>query len=114
MCMNIKKTIAGILTIATLSGAVVVSLSKPEKLTYEEGLLIREIYNYEIQQQGGSVTFVNDENALDNLHDILLTRKIKATTTIRKQEFSSTSYGILRSGLFMKAEQKTLIEKILK
>lgn len=112
--MDIKKTIAALLTIATVAGGAIVALDKPDKLSYQEGLLIREIYNYEIQQQGGSVTFKSDKNALENLHDILLTREIKATTTIQGQEFSTTSYSILRSELFLQAEQKTLIESLIK
>jgi len=110
--MDIKKTIAALLTIATVAGGAIVALDKPDKLSYQEGLLIREIYNYEIQQRGGSVTFINDKNWMENLHDVLLTREIIATTTIRGQEFSTTSYGILRSGLFLKAEQKTFIERL--
>jgi len=101
------------MALATLTGGVIVGLSKPEKLTYEEGLLIREIYNYEIQQQGGKVTFEGGENALKNLHDTLLERQIKATTTIEGQKLSAENYAILRSGLFLKAEQKSLFGRIL-
>jgi len=111
--MDIKKTIASILAIVTVVTGAVVALDKPDKLTYEEGLLLREIYNYEIEQQGGSITFRSDENALENLHDALLARPVIATTIIKGQEFSVADYEILRSGLFLKAEQKTFIEKLI-
>lgn len=111
--MTIKQTILSLLAVSTVVSGVIVALDKPDKLTYDEGVLLREVYNYEIQQQGGSVTFKNDENALENLHDILLKREIKTPTIIRGEELSPEDYEILRSGIFLKAEQKTLIERII-
>ena len=111
--MDVKKTIASIIALVVITGGVVVGLSRPDELTYEDGLLVREIYSHEIQQRGGSVTFEGGKNALENLHDILLTREITASTTIRGQELSSTTYSILRSALFIKVEQKSLFDNIL-
>ena len=110
----IKKTIIGLMAIGIVSGGLIIGLQVPEKLSYEEAEMLKKIYNYEIQARGGiTLKDVNKNNLIEKLNKEIENKEVLSTSTIDGVEISVDDYKILRSGLFKKAEQKSLIEETL-
>ena len=117
--MTLKQVLATISTGAIITGGLVVGFSKPKPLTYDEYQALIDVYNYEIAQRGGNIVLgdpgypVTADNLIPKLNATFLKRPQDVNVTIKGQTLTPSEYQLLRSGLFKKAEQKSLIEEVL-
>ena len=106
---NMKKAITSIIMGSMIIGGAVVGLQRPTQLTVSELDTLIDLYNYEIQQNGGHFSAKGD--ILQKLDDQILSENKSAT--IEGKNMNAEEYTTLKKTLILKRQQKTLLEQLL-
>lgn len=114
MQTDIKKIILGLVASAVIVGGIIIGLKTGNEesanlMTYDEYLVLIEIYSNESKQLGGNVLLENridQSNLAEKLNAALSKRTNKDFQKIGGIDLTSDEYNILRSGLMKKAKIK--------
>lgn len=111
---SIRSSIIGIaLSIAALGAGAIISLP-PTPMTYDDMIALNDIYNYEIQRAGGTLTIqkANGRDMIENINDAI--RKQPKPEGILGEGLRASDYLEFREKIFELAERKSLIQRATK
>jgi len=109
----VSKTLLGLLTVGSIVGGVyVLNDINQAKFTYEEYVAFVEMLDYEIEKQGGEITYQNVKSNRDlknRLFDTVENRDVKPDEkdiNIQGFQYSNEDYIKLRKALIEKAKKQ--------
>lgn len=119
MNTSLKKTIAGVgIAGAIVFGATIPIIEPTVDASYVISLV--DILNYEVQKNGGPITFENPVFTNGNLDLAYLTRKLESLPVIEERavfadkDISKQEYIELKQTIASEFEKESLLDKVIK